>query len=652
LRDPFSAPPHNPLTLSDGLNSTSGNSYLATPKVGIDLAIAMTHASGVGTITQRVDHTVTLGKHGYSDTLTVASTGYIYPVKYHANGVDIPRGIVGASLLNLGTIEGGYCGGTGVGGAAVRVSAAGATITNEGRLLGGDRFGSGLLSTAPGVILTNDGSIQAGYYGTAVEFQARGTIVNGGQISGGFGGGTAVDFTLSAMISNSGTITGGAGGGIGIDLRRGGNLTNTGTIQGGAYSDRTSQLALNGGIGLTVGAPAMIINNGLIFGGNADQIFYISGIGGIGVDLTLGGSLVNNGIIAGGTGGASENGLYGLGGVGVILAHGGEITNSGTILGGSGGSAYYANEHGGNGAAGVDLASGGTLVNFGVIIGGGGGSNAGHRHGGSSGPGVEANGGTIIDYGTISGISAFGTYGSAIAFGTNAGTLVLEPGAVFHGAVSGGPMDMLDLGGSTAGTLSGIGTTVTGFGTISEASGAIWTLGPTTTLGNGTILRDAGSLTFMGTLTNNGTIDVTTGSLSIDARAANNGIIEAASGVVTSLYGVAGTGTLQVGATGAFALQNGALAGQVVDFLASTGLVDLNHPLSFYGSIEGFRAGDKIDLTKPTGFQATGYNFSSGVLTIIDNGSTVAALHFLGNYTTADFALSSDGHGGLFLTNV
>jgi hypothetical protein len=133
---------------------------------------------------------------------------------------------------------------------------------------------------------------------------------------------------------------------------------------------------------------------------------------------------------------------------------------------------------------------------------------------------------------------------------------------------------------------------------------------------------------------------------------ANNGTIEAASGVVTSMYGVAGKGTLEVGATGTLSLQNGALAGQTLDFLAATGLVELDHPLSFFGQIVGFHAGDIIDLTKPTGFAETGYSYSGGVLTIMDGSATVASLHFQGNYTTSDFSLGADGHGGLYLTFV
>ena len=185
---------------------------------------------------------------------------------------------------------------------------------------------------------------------------------------------------------------------------------------------------------------------------------------------------------------------------------------------------------------------------------------------------------------------------------------------------------------------------------MAEIAGAQWTLIGTNTLSTGSTFRDAGVLSFLGTLTNKGAIDVAGGTLSLLGTTTNDGTIEVATGVATSMYGVGGTGTLGVGAAGTVTLENGALAGQTIDFLAGTGLVELDHPLSFFGEIEGFGAGDIIDLNKPTGFVETGYSYAGGVLTIMDGSTTVASLHFHGNYSTSDFSLGTDGHGGLYLT--
>jgi hypothetical protein len=86
-----------------------------------------------------------------------------------------------------------------------------------------------------------------------------------------------------------------------------------------------------------------------------------------------------------------------------------------------------------------------------------------------------------------------------------------------------------------------------------------------------------------------------------------------------------------------------------VDFLTSSGALDLAAPLSFAGTIDGFGGSDVIDLLKTA---STSETFASGVLTVQDNGATVASLHFAGSYTTADFMLSSDNNGGTNITYV
>jgi hypothetical protein len=109
---------------------------------------------------------------------------------------------------------------------------------------------------------------------------------------------------------------------------------------------------------------------------------------------------------------------------------------------------------------------------------------------------------------------------------------------------------------------------------------------------------------------------------------------------------VQGTGTLDIQAQAALSL-TGAATGQLADFLATTGLLDLNSPAAFHGLIAGFGGADAIDLIATA---ATGETFSQGVLSI-DNGSkVVASLRLEGSYTTSDFHLSNDGLGGTMIT--
>jgi len=71
--------------------------------------------------------------------------------------------------------------------------------------------------------------------------------------------------------------------------------------------------------------------------------------------------------------------------------------------------------------------------------------------------------------------------------------------------------------------------------------------------------------------------------------------------------------------------------------------VTVDNTAAFTGMISGFAAGDILDLT---GKAATGATYAGGVLTVQNGGTIVAAFNLAGSYTSADFSLGSDGHGG------
>jgi hypothetical protein len=443
--------------------------------------------------------------------------------------------------------------------------------------------------------------------------------------------------TTNASVLNQGTVSGGDGkehgfaggnGGIGVAMT-GNTLTDMGTITGGV-----------GGIG------------------------YHAGAGGDGVNCSAG-VVTNTGTISGGTGGhgglgGGGYGYGGNGGVGVSL-NGGTLTNSGTIAGGYGGAVdyLYGRSFGGVGGNGVNL-DGGTLTNSGSIVGGYGGNG---YHGGNGGTGVFIGAGTLITSGTISGGyggsgNSFGYSGYAVQFGSVAATLVVDPGAVFNGSVAANSSvnDLLELGGTATGTLSGLGTQFTGFTTIAEDAGANWMLSGANTVSAATTLSDAGNLTVTGTLTDIGAVTVAAGGVLQDAgtlsflgTVTNNGIIGASSGLISFALAVAGTGTLQLGAAGTLSLMAGSGITQTVDFLASTGVLDLTNAITFVGMLEGFGSGDQIDLLNTV---KTETNFANGVLTLRDGNQVVASLHFDGSYERSDFMLASDHHGGTVITFV
>jgi hypothetical protein len=122
----------------------------------------------------------------------------------------------------------------------------------------------------------------------------------------------------------------------------------------------------------------------------------------------------------------------------------------------------------GQGGIGVNITAA-SLSNTGTIVGG-------YAGNGTGGIGVYVStSGIVTNFGTISGGSGYGGYGIAVSMAS--GTLVIEPGAVFDGqvlqATIGGAL--VELSGSTAATLTGLGTQFL-LDNIAVDGGAFWTI--------------------------------------------------------------------------------------------------------------------------------------------------------------------------------
>ncbi len=375
----------------------------------------------------------------------------------------------------------------------------GGTLTNGGTIFGGDgggnasarQGGSGMTGVYfEGSSGSNTGAIfgGAGAYGgqsggvggVGVVVADYGSFGNSGRVVGGGGGIAQNDLASSgaggaglvifndATVNNSGRIYGGYGGygptyvfgGAGGDgaYVLSGALTNRGTIAGGYGGD-----AIGSGGNPTLGSD--------VFGGR----------GGTGVIATSQSSVANYGVVLGGGGGniGNPSGVAGEGGYGVIDA--GTFVNHGTVIGGAGGSSgasTHGSTQGGKGSVGLLVVNGATATNAGTIIGGIGGTN--QYFGVAGGYGVSIYGGTFIDSGVVRGGAGghgntLGLTGAAVYLGgTTAGTLVLNPGASFSGLVliDGQANNVLELAGTSTGTLAGFGTEFINVGEISFATGA------------------------------------------------------------------------------------------------------------------------------------------------------------------------------------
>jgi hypothetical protein len=289
----------------------------------------------------------------------------------------------------------------------------------------------------------------------------------------------------------------------------------------------------------------------------------------------------------------------------------------------------------------------------------------------------------------------------AVSFGAGHGTLVIDPGAVFLGAVIANAADTLELSSTTggaAGTLTGgLDTQFAGFGHVTVDSGASWTLAEANVLGSATRLADAGTLLVAGTLADAGKVDVAAtgtlgvsgagtaqinslslaggtvigdatgaitvgaaagaaGVITIDAHASltgfgtvggaaivNNGSIVAENGTLTLATGLSGatSGTVQID-SGATLVAGSSVSGNQMVFGGPASLI-LVDPTAITGTIGSFGSGDVIDAE---GLNANTLTYAGGTLTLEFNGTKLATLSFLGTYDASDFSLTSDGHGG------
>ncbi len=479
------------------------------------------------TITTLVPFGITLGAAGFTNPLTIASTGSVHPTTGSGQiGVLVSLGIPG-SIADGGSIEGAF-GGNGANG-----STGGA----------GGNGAAGISFATSGVITEVYAGGNGAVGGGSGGYGGRGTIASGAGGAGGaalvIGGGASV--TSSAKLyggggSNGGvgyngvgTRNGGAGGaggaaGAGVLLGSGAVFTNLFSIQGGiggkggagggygisSHSGASGHGAL-GGAGIVAANNATILNQGFISGGRGGYGGSpgLGAAGGDGVDLASGASLLNSAAlqpsIFGGTG---EDG--GKGGTGVSLAGGATVTNQGLIEGGVAdgigaivnAGAIFANLAqgtlaGGTGGFGLVLGAAASMTNDGRIAGGYSGyhartggigasigagamlTNAAYIAGGAAsyygpgGAGVLITGGTLVDAGTIAG----GPTAAAVTLASSAGRLVLDPGATLLGDAIANPAyaNVLELAAGTGtGTLGGIGSVVSGFRTIAHDAGASW----------------------------------------------------------------------------------------------------------------------------------------------------------------------------------
>ena len=335
-----------------------------------------------------------------------------------------------------------------------------------------------------------------------------------------------------------------------------------------------------------------------------------------GVDV---GATISSGAVQNVLGSASAVVVYG-GGVQTVSAG----TGSGTTVE-TGGHQYVLS---GGRAVGATL-SGGTQI---VAVGGV-----------ASGTKVSS-GGVEVVRGTASGTIVDGG-GNAYVYGTaslasvnNGGTVTVENGGIASGTtVSSGGLAYVGSGGVASGSVLG------SHGRQIDLVGGV---------ASGTTVSSGGVEVVRGTA--GGTI-VDAGGNAYVYGTASLATVNSGGNVTVESGGVASGGTISGGRVEV--ASGGSIGGAPITF-AGGGTLQLDASTGFTGAIAGFAVPDRLDL-RDIGYGSgitTTRNFTeaisntSGTLTVSD-GTHTASLTLLGQYTTSQFNLAGDLHGGTLVTD-
>ncbi|HET6607782.1 MAG TPA: hypothetical protein VFG62_13975 [Rhodopila sp.] len=647
------------MTLFDGGGAEVGT-LAVNPTLGTsDFTLIADGSGGTDVITTSIYGTYASGVTLLTNPTSITATGNISDSTSAA--IEGPAG-TNWTLTNSGTVSE-----TNLGGSAVDFVSAG-TVVNA----------------ASGVIASSNSS------GIGVKLEDGGEVTNqsGGTISGDAG---VYALNAAATVVNAGSIYGNGTGSFdtGVNLLAGGAVTNQ---SGGSIAGYADGVKISGGSGT-------VVNQGDIHtqaGGPAAGGGVYLGDGGA-VTNGASGSTVSSAYIGGyrygvkfGAGGAGT--LTNFGTVSGVTDHPAVLMTTGTIVNGPSG-ATGALIRGGDQASAVLISGAGTVVNYGTILGtelsgantgiyfgislGGGGSisNLGAQSLISDYVAVYAgSGATVTNAGTIASQTSGAPGPAAVVFGGGTNRLIIDPGAVFVGAVSGsGPVTLAPAGntqvigtqngigtttmelasGASTGVLNGVGSKYVGFAAIEVDTGANWDLGGGNTLASGVTLTDNGTLTVTGTLLNNGAI-----------TGASQGIVLGSGAVLTNQLGSAISGpNAGVAGSGAGTLINAGYIGDVADtrgvYFAAGGSVTNQSGGTIAGNTGVFITGaagsaDNAGLIKGNDVNGAGVAINGGGSVTNAAGGTISGYKAISGSNTAVTVVNagslSGSYFGVYLT--
>jgi hypothetical protein len=458
-------------------------------------------------------------------------------------------------------------GGVDISGGAGQVVNAGA-ISGYYATIGGPPGYGNSHRAGQSVILENGGDVlnrSTGTLANGVAIGGDGILRNFGRIGAGFDSSGYYGANVNRLDS--------------VDLSRGGVLN-------GSESDTTAQIG-GGLVGVSItGGWGRVTNFGSIVG-VVDSVPPSSGHFSAGIRLAAGGIVANgsekdsSAVISG-----YDSGIFAAG-ARAFVRNFGTITETSA----AGGTKAFA------GQAGVALDAGGVVVN---------GDRRDRAAKISGAVGLAAYGpADVVNYGTIAGVMA------AIDFHSARDRLVEQGSGVLIGPVMGGKGALVLGNQGGAGTLTGLGSTIAGFGRIDVYAGPAWTLTGTNTVGTATVFRNKGTVIDSGTLT------------------LESGIVGA-------------HGLIRISANASAEVDKLVVSGQTIAFAGTQSSLILDDAADFKGAIAslGGAGGETLALK---GFGAgTRWSFvanatnTGGTLRVTD-GTFHAAIRLLGQYAAAGF---------------
>jgi T5SS/PEP-CTERM-associated repeat protein len=555
---------------------------------------------------------------------------------------------------------------------------AGGTVTSAGTFLVGNNAGSdGTVTVDAGGALTLDGGPITTYDALIIGLHGADTV--GGAAAAH---GAVVIDGGSVDLGQNGLAIGGSTGGTGeLTVSAGGSLTAVSTayttLAALAFGDHAGSVAT---VTLT-DAGTRVDATGYVVVGRGGQATMTVENGAVLTDVDIPGSLGGIGIGDGFSGGPNAT-LSDIGGSGnVTVTAGGLIdvhsTTSYLTVGGNGADGALVVSAGGvvqtgdrfvvgtataaggvvyGGTGTVTIGAGGTIrvtapqssgTSPAMVIGGAN-SSVGGTTTEASGSVTVTGAGALLDTGGYSlavGNLSLGTLtvsnagvvdaGNTVIAGSSAGSLSIASGGAVD--VAGTFAVGVSAGASGVVTVADVSTlTASGDITIGEAGAATLTVGTGATVrstGGGVTIGATGTLTLTGgtidppaTVTNDGTIN---GSGTLDGALVNDGTVTAGGGTGSAVLDVTGGVT----GTGAFAIATGGIlefdaavgGGQTVNFLDTTGRLDIEALAGFQAAISGFRPNGVIHVAG-----VDGGSLSGTTLTLTHGGSVVGTLSLAG----------------------